>query len=365
MNEDEIYMRRALRQAEGGRGRVSPNPLAGAVVVHAGRILGEGAHLQVGGPHAEVNALDQAGGRARGATLYCTLEPCSFHGRTPPCSQALIRAGIKRLVCAMQDPDPRVNGAGLRHLRDAGMAVEVGLLEAHARRQNAAYVKHRTTGMPLVILKLAQTLDGRIATRGGDSRWITGVKARVHAHRRRSWVDAVMVGAGTVAADDPQLNVRHVKGRDPRPMVVDGRLRLAPGARVFQHQGAVLITSSSSSPARRRTFADRGIEVWAFDAEDQVCIDLHLPLAKAAAQGVTSVMIEGGAQLAAAALRDRVVDQVMVYVAPRILGRGIGAVSNLGILKVKDTIQLEEVKTRRLGSDLLYTARVRYACSQD
>ena len=365
MNEDETYMRRALRRAERGRGRVSPNPLAGAVVVRDGQVLGEGAHLQVGGPHAEIHALNQAGDRARDATLYCTLEPCSFHGRTPPCSQALIRAEIKRLVCAMQDPDSRVDGAGLQQLRDAGIAVEVGLLEAQARRQNAAYVKHRTTGLPLVILKLAQTLDGRIATCGGEARWITGAEARAHAHRWRSWVDAVMVGAGTVAADDPLLNVRLVKGRDPRPMVVDGRLRLAPISRVFQRQGAVLVTASSSPAAQREAFAARGVEVWTFNAMDHQCIDLRLPLARAGAQGMTSVMIEGGGQLAAAALQDRVVDQVMIYLAPRILGRGIAAVADLGILKIEDAIQLEEVKIRRLGSDFLYTARVRYACSPD
>ena len=364
MREDEAYMRRALRLAERGRGRVSPNPLAGAVVVLAGQVLGEGAHLQVGGPHAEVHALDQAGHRARGATLYSTLEPCSFHGRTPPCSHALIAAGIERLVCAMQDPDSRVNGAGLRQLRDAGIAVEVGLLETQARRQNAAYVKHRSSGMPQVILKLAQTLDGQIAACGGEARWITGAKARAHAHRWRSWVDAVMVGAGTVAADDPRLNVRHAKGRDPRPMVVDGRLTLEPGFRVFRRARAILLTADSTPSERRRSFAARGVEVWTFDADENQRIDLHLPLARAAAQGMTSIMIEGGSQLAAAALRDRVVDQVMVYLAPSILGRGIGAVADLGIRKVEDAIQLEEVETRRLGSDILYTAKVRYSCSQ-
>ena len=352
-------MRRALRLARKGRGRVSPNPLVGSVVVRDGRIVGEGAHLKVGGPHAEVHALAQAGGRARDATLYVTLEPCSHHGRTPPCTDALISAGIRRVVCALEDPDPQVSGSGVLRLREAGMTVETGLLRADAERENAAYLKHRREGRPLVILKLAQTLDGQIATRTGDSRWITGPQARSFAHRWRSWVDGVMVGAGTLAADDPQLTVRHVKGRNPRPMVVDGRLRVSPRARVFQQPGAVLITAVSS-PSRLAPFSDRGVDIWSFDAP-RSRIDLRQPLATAGRQGMTSVIIEGAAELAAAALRDRVVDQVMIFVAPRILGRGLGSVGDLGTERIEDGVCLENLHTRRLGPDLLYTAEVRYA----
>lgn len=364
MNEDETYMRRAMRLAERGRGRVSPNPLVGAVVVRHGRIVGEGAHLRVGGPHAEINAFARAGEQARGATLYVTLEPCSFHGRTPPCTEAILDAGIARVVCATVDPDPRVSGAGILRLQESGVEVESGLLQTEAEGRNAAYFKHRRCGLPLVLLKLAQTLDGCIATRSGDSRWITGEQARRHVHRWRSWVDGVMVGAGTVLADDPQLTVRHVKGRDPRPMVVDGLLRVTPEARVFQRSGAILITSTSAAAARRGEFAARGVEVWNFDAADGR-IDLRLPLARAAAEGMTSVMIEGGSQLAATALRDQVVDQVQIFVAPRLMGGGIAGIGELDIIKVADTIALEEVRTRRMGADLLYTAAVRYPCSPD
>ncbi len=357
-------MRRALRQAQKGRGHVSPNPLVGAVIVRHGRIVGEGAHRRAGGPHAEVHALARAGDQARGADLYVTLEPCSHHGRTPPCSEAVIGAGIKRVVCALPDPDSRVSGSGLQQLRDAGIEVEVGLLQAEAQRQNAAYLKHRQKGLPLVILKLAQTLDGQIATHAADSRWITGPKARGHAHRWRGWVDGIMVGAGTIAADDPQLNVRHVKGRDPRPLVVDGRLRVSPGARVFQRSGAVLITGAGHAPAALTPFVDRGVEIWTYEAP-QGRIDLRQPLKAAAEQGMTSIVIEGGGQLAASALRDRVVDQVMIFVAPRILGRGIAGIGDLGIIRIEDAIALEEVQTRRLDMDLLYTARVKYPCSLD
>ena len=268
MNADETYMRRALRLAERGRGHVSPNPLVGAVVVRDDQIVGEGAHLRVGGPHAEVNALGQAGARAQGASLYVTLEPCAFHGRTPPCTAAVMAAGIRRVVCAMVDPDPRVSGRGVQQLEEGGIQTEVGLLSEAAEDQNAAYAKHRREGLPLVILKLAQTLDGRIATRTGDARWITGEKARRNGHRWRSWVDAVAVGAGTVLADDPQLTVRHVRGPDPRPMVIDGRLRVDPQARLFQQPGTLLVTSNDAPEERRSAFAERGCQIWTFDAED-------------------------------------------------------------------------------------------------
>ena len=364
MTDHLHYMRRALRIAERGRGKVSPNPLVGAVVVRDDRIVGEGAHLQVGGPHAEANAFARAGAETHGADLYVTLEPCSFHGRTPPCAEAVLAAGIKRVFCAMQDPDERVAGKSFAMLKKAGLAVEVGLCEKEARRLNAAYIKHRTEGLPLVLLKLAQTLDGRIAAQGGDARWITGEKARRHVHRWRSWVDAVVVGAGTVQADDPQLTVRHVKGRDPRPIVVDGRLRTAPEARVYQRPGAILVTAEQHPDEAYRAYADKGAEVWTFPSTDGR-IDLRLPLARAAQEGMTTVLIEGGGQLAATALADQVVDQVQLYLAPRLMGTGVEAIGDLGIERAAEAIHLESVRTRRLGPDLLYTAEVQYPCSPD
>jgi diaminohydroxyphosphoribosylaminopyrimidine deaminase/5-amino-6-(5-phosphoribosylamino)uracil reductase len=364
MSEQEQHMRRALRLAQRGRGKVSPNPMVGAVLVRAGRIVGEGAHLAVGGPHAEVNAFARAGDAARGAELYVTLEPCSFHGRTPPCTEAVLRAGVERVYCAMRDPDERVGGRGIAALRAKGLAVEVGLCEEEARQLNAAYVKHRTQGLPLVLLKLAQTLDGRIAATGGDARWITGEKARRHAHRWRSWVDGLMVGAGTVRADDPLLTVRHVKGRDPRPLVVDGRLSTSPEARVYQRPGAVLITAKETPAAQREAYTATGTEVWTFPGCDGR-IDLRMALKRAAQEGMTSVLIEGGGTLAASALNARVVDQVQLYLAPRLMGRGVEAIGDLGVERAAEAIRLESVRTRRLGPDLLYTAEVQYPCSQD
>ena len=364
MTDHLQYMRRALRVAERGRGKVSPNPLVGAVVVRDDRIVGEGAHLQVGGPHAEVNAFAKAGESSHGADLYVTLEPCSFHGRTPPCTEAVLAAGIKRVYCAIQDPDERVAGKSFAKLKEAGLEVEVGLCKTEARRLNAAYIKHRTQGLPLVLLKLAQTLDGRIAAQGGDARWITGEEARRHVHRWRSWVDAVIVGAGTVLADDPLLTVRHVKGRDPRPIVIDGRLRTSAEARIYRRPGAILVTAEQNSTDRRQAYAHKGAEVWTFPAEDG-CIDLHLPLARAAKEGMTTVLIEGGGTLAAAALNDQVVDRVQFYLAPRLMGTGVEAIGDLGVERATEAIGLSEVRTRRLGPDLLYTAEVQYSCSPD
>lgn len=364
MSEPLHYMRRALRIAQRGRGKVSPNPLVGAVLVRDNRIVGEGAHLQVGGPHAEANAFIRAGDCARGADLYVTLEPCSFHGRTPPCADAVLHAGVKRVYCAMEDPDERVAGRSIEKLKTAGLEVAVGLCETEARQLNAAYIKHRTQGLPLVLLKLAQTLDGRIAAQSGDARWITGEEARRHVHRWRSWVDAVVVGAGTVLADDPLLTVRHVKGRDPRPIVVDGRLRTSPEARIYQRPGAILITAAQNPADKRQVYADKGTEVWTFPAHDGR-IDLRLPLARAAQAGMTTVLIEGGSALAAAALVDQVVDQIQFYLAPRLMGTGIAAIGDLGVERAAEAIRLAAVRTRRLGPDLLYTAEVQYPCSPD
>ncbi len=355
---------RALALAARGRGKVSPNPMVGAVVVDAsGAVAGEGWHRRLGGPHAEIEALRAAGEGALGGTLFCNLEPCSFQGRTPPCAEAVAAAGIRRVVCSLQDPDPRVNGRGFSRLREAGIGVEVGSRAAEAEEQNAAYLHHRRTGRPLVVLKLGQSLDGRIATASGASRWITGEPARRHAHRWRSWVDAVAVGAGTVLADDPALTVRHTRGRDPRPLVVDGGLRCRPSAKVFGGREPILATAASAPEPARRRFSERGVEVWTLPDEEGV-VGLSDLWARAGQAGLTSVLLEGGRTLAGAALRARAVDRVMIYIAPRLLGGdALAGVGDLGVKSLEETPALEQVRTRRLGEDLLYTGRVVYPCS--
>ena len=362
--EDCGYMRRALRLAERGRGHVSPNPMVGAVLVRDGEIVGEGAHLKVGGPHAEAHAITAAGTGTTGATLYVTLEPCSHHGRTPPCAEAVIKAGVRRVVCAIQDPDEAVSGRGFGQLADAGIEVETGVLAAEAARQNSAYLKHRRTGLPYVTLKLGQSLDGIIATRTGASRWITSERSRRHAHKIRAQVDAIVVGAGTVTADDPRLDVRHVRGPDPQVFVVDGKLSTSPDACVFRERDAILLTAKSAPADRLERFRHAQVEVWLFDHIDGV-IDLRAITAKAAQHGAISMLIEGGRTLAAAALRDRIVDELCVYVAPCLIGDGIGSIGDLGVDELTQAVKLEQIRTRRLGSDLLYTANVRYPCSPE
>lgn len=359
-------MRRALRLAARGRGRVSPNPMVGAVLVDpGGQIVGEGYHRKIGGPHAEAHALAAAGDRARGAVLYCTLEPCTVHGRTPPCADAVAAAGVGRLVCALADPDERVSGRGFQHLRDAGIAVDVGVGAEAAADLAAAYLHHRRTGRAMMTLKLGQTLDGRIATRAGESRWITSDAARRHAHRWRSWVDGIMVGAGTVCTDDPALTVRHVRGQDPRPIVVDGKLRCPPSSKVFSGHRPILITTRAHSQNMLRPFVDQGVEVWPCADRDGM-IDLREVATRCSQADMTQVIVEGGRTLAAAALAAGAVDDVMIYVAPRLLGGdAVAAIGDLGIDRLASTPQLSAVRTKRLGDDLLITGKVTRACSQD
>ena len=361
---DAAHMRRALRLASRGRGHVSPNPMVGAVVVAAdGRILGEGYHQQLGGPHAEAHALRAAGDQARGSTVYCTLEPCAHHGRTPPCSEALIQAGVRRVVVALQDPDQHVGGTGFRLLREAGIQVDVGVGAQAVEEQLAAYLHHRRHGRPRVWLKLGQSLDGRIATKTGASRWITGEVARRHAHQWRSWMDMIAVGAGTISADDPALTVRHVEGRDPRALVISANLSCPPTAQIFGREGTVLATSDHDVAAAA-DYAARGAQIWSMGATDSL-LDLPALMQRAGNEGITSLLIEGGRTLAAAALRAQIVDEVMVYVAPRLIGEGLAGVGDLGVEEIDDSLSLEAVTTRRLGDDVLYTGKVVYPCSPD
>ena len=354
---DEDYMRLALDLARQGEGKTSPNPTVGAVVARDGAVVGQGFTQPIGGPHAEVGALGEAGDRAAGATLYVTLEPCSHHGRTPPCADLVLSKGISRVVCAMVDPDPRVSGRGIARLRKAGVEVEVGILEAEARGLNAFYVKHRTTGLPFVVLKLAQSLDGRIATAPGDSRWITGEDARRRAHLLRSRVDAVLVGVGTVIADDPMLTVRLVAGRDPARIIVDSALRTPTSARVLGPGRTILATTEGADEGRAEAFREGGAEVWRLPSAAGR-VDFRALMAGLGRQGFLSVMIEGGASVAASALKAGIVDQAQVFIAPKIIGAGLGAVGDLGIERVADSVRLTDVAVERVGEDLLYVANV-------
>jgi diaminohydroxyphosphoribosylaminopyrimidine deaminase / 5-amino-6-(5-phosphoribosylamino)uracil reductase len=354
---DEVYMCLALDLARRGEGTTSPNPMVGAVVVRGEEVVGRGFHERAGGDHAEVAAIREAGMRAAGATIYVTLEPCSHHGRTPPCVDRILSCGAARVVCAMTDPDPRVSGRGVAKLREAGLRVEVGLLEPEARRLNAFYIKHRTAGLPFVILKWAQSLDGRIASASGDSRWITGEAARGRAHGLRARVDAVMVGAGTVLADDPRLTVRMAEGRDPARIVLDSALRVPVESRVFGPGRAIVAATGRADEERARRLGERGVEVWRLP-EREGRVDLRALMAELGRRDFLSVMIEGGAEVAASALREGVVDQVWAFVAPALIGAGKGAIGELGVAKIADAFGLEEMEVERVGEDWLCVARV-------
>lgn len=352
-------MRLALRLAKRGWGRTSPNPLVGAVVVRDGDVVGRGFHRAVGEPHAEVVALKEAGKEAQGATLYVNLEPCCHWGRTPPCTQAIIRARIAKVVASIRDPNPQVNGKGFQELSSQGVAVEVGLLAAEATRLNEVYLKYIRTKLPFVVLKLAQTLDGKIATSQGMSRYITSLRSRRMVHRMRSGMDAVMVGVGTVLQDDPQLTVRHSKGRDPLRIVLDSKGRTPLQAKVISPDGKSIIMTTSHSPRSwREGMEGRGAEIWEIPSDRDGRVDLGEALKVAGSKGITSILIEGGREVFTSALREGIADKLLVFLSPKVMGEGIGGFGDLGVGELSSLYRLYSMKAQRMGEDLLITAYV-------
>jgi diaminohydroxyphosphoribosylaminopyrimidine deaminase/5-amino-6-(5-phosphoribosylamino)uracil reductase len=359
MNEDLLHMRAALALARRGLGNAWPNPAVGCVLVKDGRVVGRGWTQPGGRPHAETEALRRARDAARGATAYVTLEPCSHHGRTPPCCEALAEAGIARVVMAMRDPDPRVNGRGLAMLRGAGIAVEEGLLEAEARALNAGFFRRIQAGMPLVTLKLASTLDGRIATASGESRWITGEAARREVHALRARHDAILVGSGTVLADDPDLTCR-IPGMERVPMlrvVADARLRTPPKARLVQSAGAapvLVITAPGHPPAAQAPFIAAGADIITAPAHAGGGLDLPSLLRALGRRGVTRVLAEGGAGLAAALLRQGLVDRLVWFHAPAVMGGdGHPATQGLHLAALSAMPRFRRTALRAIGDDML------------
>jgi diaminohydroxyphosphoribosylaminopyrimidine deaminase / 5-amino-6-(5-phosphoribosylamino)uracil reductase len=364
MNAND-YMQRALMLAALGAGRVSPNPMVGAVVVREGRIVGEGFHQAVGGPHAEVHALEAAGPQARGATLYVTLEPCNHTGRTPPCTEKILAAGIGRVVSAMNDPNPEVAGGGHAFLRARGVEVLCGIGEAEARRLNESFIKFVRTRRPFVLLKLAATLDGRIATRTGDARWVTGPAARERVHRLRHALDAIMVGVGTVAADNPQLTARLPEGGgvDPVRIVLDTKLRMAGSARMLQQTSTAATYVVCGPPAGaddRRRLSAAGAHILEVPVNGDG-IDLAVLMERLGAMGLTSLLIEGGARVAGSALRAGIVDKILFHYAPKILGGDDGRpmLRGAGPDAMQDALALSDVTVERLGEDIAVEGYIR------
>jgi diaminohydroxyphosphoribosylaminopyrimidine deaminase/5-amino-6-(5-phosphoribosylamino)uracil reductase len=351
------HMRRALALAETVAGTTSPNPNVGCVIARDGAVAGEGVTRPPGGDHAEIVALRQAGEAARGATVYVTLEPCSHQGRTPPCAEALVAAGVAAVRVAMQDPDEQVAGRGLQALRDGGIDVDTGDGETEARRQLEAYVKHRTTGMPFVIAKFAATLDGKIAAASGDSRWVVGEEARAWAHAFRARVDAIMCGVNNVLLDDPQLTARpggSVCERQPLRVVADSRGRTPVGAKVLGPGGRTLIATTEAAPqAWRGAIAVAGAEVCVLPTDASGRVDLRALLRLLGDRGVLSLLVEGGGVLHASFFEGRLVDKVHAIIAPKIVG-GVAypAVAGAGAERMAEAIALRDVAVERLGDDV-------------
>jgi diaminohydroxyphosphoribosylaminopyrimidine deaminase/5-amino-6-(5-phosphoribosylamino)uracil reductase len=362
MDLDLWHMTRALALARRGEGLVEPNPMVGCVIAQAGEVVGEGWHRRFGGPHAEVEALRIAGPRARGATLYVTLEPCRHHGKTPPCTQAILAAGVRRVVCAMRDPFPAVSGRGVAELQAAGVLVEVGLLEGDAVRLNAPYLKLIKTGRPWIIAKWAMTLDGRMATRAGDSRWISGEESRAIAHQLRGRVDAIVVGSGTARIDDPLLTARPPGPRTAARIVVDSRCTLADGSQLIRTAGeapVIVAAGPESAASDRQRLSDLGAEVLLCDAATH-SDRLDQLLDELGRRRMTNVLVEGGGRLLGLLFDERAIDELDVFIAPKLLG-GEGAPAPLagkGIDKITETVALADAEWQHTGDDMHLHARI-------
>ncbi|HNV26211.1 MAG TPA: bifunctional diaminohydroxyphosphoribosylaminopyrimidine deaminase/5-amino-6-(5-phosphoribosylamino)uracil reductase RibD [Nitrospira sp.] len=366
-SRDREFMTLALRLAAKGRGHTSPNPMVGAVIVNRGKIVGQGSHRKVGGPHAEVLAVSQAGSRANGGTLYVTLEPCShLKKRTPPCVPLVITSGVRRVVVGMVDPNPQVSGRGIAQLKRAGIQVAVGCLEAEAQQLNEAYIHWVQTGRPFTILKAGMTLDGQIATAGGESQWITGDEARSQAHRLRADVDAVLVGIGTVLRDDPQLTARlgsdpvQLAPRQPLRVVVDSRLRIPLRAAVLQRQedAHTVIATTRLAPLKKiERLQARGIDVLIMPNAGGH-LNVTALWTRLGQLGVTSLLVEGGSELNAAVLRAGLPQRLMCFVAPLLLGGqdAKGLLGGISPRRLRDAVPLKNLRMEPVGRDMLIQA---------
>jgi diaminohydroxyphosphoribosylaminopyrimidine deaminase / 5-amino-6-(5-phosphoribosylamino)uracil reductase len=360
---DRQYMQLALQMAAAVEGSTSPNPMVGAVIVKDGRIVGMGAHLKVGEPHAEVHALSMAADKARNATLYVTLEPCSHYGRTPPCAEQVIEAGISRCVIAALDPNPLVAGRGLQKLKEAGLSVEHGLFAPEAEKLNETFNHFMNSGSPFVTLKTATTLDGKIATVSGESQWITSSAARADVHRLRRMHDAIVVGVGTVLADDPLLTVRveGQNGRHPLRVILDSGLRTPPTAKVVKDRSAPtwIFTTQRAKENQIAQLETCGVRV--IQTRDEERVSVAAVLERLAEENILSVLVEGGGEVNASFLQGRHVQKVIAYVAPKLIGgnKAPGSFRGEGFQRLADAVELERIQYTQLGPDVKITGYVK------
>ncbi len=359
---DNVYMQIALELAARGKGRTSPNPMVGAVIVKGGKIIAEGYHKKAGTPHAEIIALKKAGSQAKGAVLYVTLEPCCHTDKkTPPCTSAIIHSGISEVIAAMTDPNPKVSGKGMRELRKAGIKTRTGALKSEAGKLNEAFIKHITQREPFAVLKIAQSLDGKIATSKGESKWITGAKARERVHKLRNELDAIMVGIGTIIADNPSLDCRVKNGKNPYRIIIDSSLRISLNAKVLNYDDnkTIIATTEKASRSKITRVTNLGATVLVINSK-QGRVDLKRVMKELSKLDIMSVLIEGGSSISAAALSSKVVDKVMFFVAPKIIG-GTDSFSSVGGESpslLKNALQLRDLHAEQFGEDILMEAYI-------
>lgn len=365
--EDSEYMSRALELARQGRGRTSPNPMVGAVIVQDGQIIGQGFHARCGGLHAERAALQSCVRSPRGATLYVTLEPCCHYGRQPPCTDAILEAGIRRVVVGSSDPNPRVSGRGIARLQAEGVAVETGVLQADCDALNPVFFHFIRTGTPYVTLKYAMTMDGKIATRTGASRWITGEEARRRVHNDRGVSAAILAGIGTVLADDPLLTCRTAGGRNPLRIICDSHLRIPLDSRIVRSAPSVptILAAGVASPEKKAQLQAAGCRVWELPGADGRP-DLRLLMQQLGAMQIDSVLLEGGGALSWAALEAQIVQKVQAYIAPKLFGgTAKSPVEGVGVASPDQAFVLKHTAVTAVGADFLLESEVEYCVHRD
>ena len=348
------YMELTLKLAEKGKGLTSPNPMVGCLIVKRGRIVGKGWHKKAGTEHAEVLAIDDAGKKAMNSTLYANLEPCSHWGRTPPCTEKILEAGVREVIIGMKDPNPLVHG--YMELKARGIKTKIGILEDEAKELNEFYVKWIKTKKPFVIIKVAMSADGRIATKSGDSKYITSREARTLVHKLRTEVDAVMVGLNTVLRDDPELTPRLCKGKDPLKIVVDSALKMPKKCNLMKNPSQLIIaTTNKAAKNEIQKMQDKGVKVLVTNSSKGMVdiVDLMKQLGR---HEITSVMIEGGSELNSSAIKAGVADKILIFTAPKLIGNGHGAIGNLGVSKIDKAINLKDPTCSRVGKDMLVEA---------
>ena len=342
----------AIELAKKGKGTASPNPLVGCLIVKRNAIVGKGYHKKAGQEHAEIIAIKEAGKKAVNSTMYVTLEPCSHWGKTPPCTESIVEAGVREVVIGMKDPNPVVNG--FQELKFRGIKTKIGILEEECKKLNEPYTKWIKTKRPFVVVKAAMSLDGKIATRTGDSKYITGREARRYVHQLRSELDAVMVGINTVLRDNPQLTVRLVSGRNPIKIVVDSKLKMPLDADIVKNEPNKLIIAATkqANKSKIKKLQHKGVNVLIAAAKNGM-VDLDDLMKQLGKLEITSIMIEGGAELNSEAIKAGIVDKILFFLAPSVIGEGLGVIGNLGITKVDRSIQLKHLGSKKIGKDIL------------